>query len=272
MKLFFRVVFWILSAAFALLALAFFFAGVLSGALMLGAAVIINPLFIQGVRLKKGITALLVIGLFIASIGTLPAATEKKYTRAVAADIAPLEATNVAARQQTMSPAETQRLKAIPADTARDHSAATAPTAPDTPSPSPADTPSPTPTSSPTPTATPSPAPTPTRTPRPTPTPTKQMTRSSAAGIVIIDYTDSVSRGSYASIEIKGTPNTTYTCNVRYKSGMSTAQGLGEEQSDAQGYASWRWKVGTKTSLDYTPTIYIEGGGDSVSVTFDVIG
>ena len=79
-----------------------------------------------------------------------------------------------------------------------------------------------------------------------------------------------IGRGEYASIKIKGEPNTVYDCSVEYKSGMSTADGLGQERSDAQGYASWTWKVGTRTSIDYRPAIYVEGGGDSVSVTFRV--
>ena len=86
-----------------------------------------------------------------------------------------------------------------------------------------------------------------------------------------MDYTDVVGRGEYASIKIQGAPNTAYTCDVEYKSGPSKAEGLGEKQSDGEGYVSWSWKVGTKTSLDYTPTITISGGGDSVSVSFKVV-
>ena len=51
---------------------------------------------------------------------------------------------------------------------------------------------------------------------------------------------------------------------------MSSAKGIGVKRSDGDGIVSWRWKVGTKTSLDYSPTIYIDGGGDSISVQFDV--
>ena len=52
---------------------------------------------------------------------------------------------------------------------------------------------------------------------------------------------------------------------------MSTADGLGIKQSDGNGIVSWKWKVGSRTSLDYTPTIYIDGGGDSISVDFEVV-
>jgi len=94
------------------------------------------------------------------------------------------------------------------------------------------------------------------------------LTRS--VGITIVDYSDVAKRGSYAFIKIQASPNTDYTCEVEYKSGMSTADGLGTKRSDANGNVSWKWKVGTRTSLNYTPTIYIEGGGDSTSVEFEV--
>ena len=72
MKIGFKIVFWVLSVALMLLAFVLFFGGALSGVLMLAAAIIVNPLFIQGIQLKKGMTALLVLGLFIASIAVLP--------------------------------------------------------------------------------------------------------------------------------------------------------------------------------------------------------
>ena len=90
-------------------------------------------------------------------------------------------------------------------------------------------------------------------------------------GITILEYSDTVKRGSYAYIKIQGAPNTDYDCEVEYKSGMSTADGLGTKQSDGNGIVTWKWKVGSRTSLDYTPTIYIDGGGDSTSADFDVV-
>lgn len=85
-----------------------------------------------------------------------------------------------------------------------------------------------------------------------------------------MEYSDVVSRGDKAYIKIHGEPSTDYTCEVEYKSGPSTADGLGTKRSDANGLVKWSWKVGTRTSLNYTPTITISGGGDSVSVDFEV--
>ena len=85
-----------------------------------------------------------------------------------------------------------------------------------------------------------------------------------------MDYSETVRRGARAFIEIQGAPNTEYTCDVEYKSGPSTADGLGTRTSNGEGIVRWSWKVGSRTSLDYTPTIYISGGGDSISVDFEV--
>ena len=118
----------------------------------------------------------------------------------------------------------------------------------------------------------PTPTPAPTKIPKPTatPAPTAEVSRSRAAGIVIVDYSKSVSRGARAFIEIQGAPNTEYICDVEYKSGSSSADGLGTKTSNGEGIVRWSWKVGSRTSLDYTPTIYISGGGDSISVDFEV--
>lgn len=289
MKIGFKIVFWVLSVALALLAFVLFFGGALSGVLMLAAAIIVNPLFIQGIQLKKGLTALLVLGLFIASIAVLPGvdnATEESTVAEVSANVSaiqPLKATSAVLQtnKETLlresSVEHAQEIVVTPEATVTPKPTATpgiTPTEKPTPTktPVPTPTPTPTPTKTPKPTATPTPAPTPTIAPKPTavPTPTEEISRTRAAGIQIVDYSETVSRGARAFIEIQGAPNTEYTCDVEYKSGPSTADGIGTKTSNGEGIVRWSWKVGSRTSLDYTPTIYISGGGDSVSVDFEV--
>ena len=281
LKIGFRIVFWVLSLALAFMALALFFGGVLPGLLMLSAAIVINPLFLEGIQLKKGLTALLVIGLFITAFAVLPAVSETEGDEdaaAVNANTNSIQSFNVR-NDEGIEQKETF-LKANLVEDSYENEITLGPTimptnAP-TPSPTPSSTPTATPTATPTPkpTATPTATPTlkPTATPKPTvlPTPTEAITRSKAIGITILDYSDSVGRGERAFIEIQGAPNTDYTCDVEYKSGPGTADGLGTKQSDSEGVVRWTWKVGSRTSLDFTPTIYISGGGDSVSVDFEV--
>ena len=259
-----KIILWFLSVVMGIFALAFFTAGALPGLLMLAGAVLLNPIFIGAVRLKKGLTALLVIALFIASVAVLPEQAETNPAQATE-----VENEETVSKEQSKEQSALQLIQAgvvqpennqISTSTAR---AATVESAVQ-------------PTQTPTlePTSTQKPTPKPTSTTAPTPTPTqraKAATKARSAGIVVIDYTDVVGRGERASIKIQGEPNTAYTCNVEYKSGLSTAEGLGEKQSDAEGYVSWSWKVGSKTSLDYKPTIMISGGGDSISVSFEVV-
>lgn len=264
MKKAIAIVFWVFSVSLALMALALSSASVFSGALLLGCAVLINPLFFEKVQLKKGLTALLTIGLFIASVAVFPAgesvvdssADQRQVPRAI-------PAANYDLNDATIDRASTLVL----IDDTQASGAASKPTPTRAVSFTPMIKPTPTLSPSPTPTQSSTPTLKPTPTPKPTPT-SAPLTR--AVGILILDYSAYVRRNSFAFIEIQGAANTDYTCDVEYKSGMSTADGLGKKRSDANGKVIWRWKVGPRTSLDYTPTIYIEGGGDSISVDFDV--
>ena len=233
------------------MALALLSSSALSCAMLLGCAVLINPIFIEKVQLKKGLTALLAIGLFIGSVAAFPS-TEQDAAQPEQS----FQAIQVESEGDKQSSDVIRSLGEEPAPT----SAIQITNEPETPTPTIAPTV--------TPTVTPTQTPKPTETPKPTPTP-KPVTRS--VGITILDYSDTVGRGEYAYIKIQGAPNTDYDCEVEYKSGMSTAEGLGVKQSDGNGKVSWKWKVGSRTSLDYTPTIYIDGGGDSISVDFEVV-
>jgi len=235
--------------------------GALSSAMLLACAVLINPLFIEKIQLKKGLTALLAIGLFITSVMVYPTGNEAAAEQNVEVAVRTVEA------NQEESPMQGSSLRAVSSDeNIADTTAEPRFTIPNTttvsPVPKPTETPTVRPTAAPTPSLKPTPTPKPTATPEP-------VTRS--IGITILDYSDEVRRGSYAFIKIQGAPNTEYDCEVEYKTTMSSADGLGTKRSDANGVVSWRWKVGSRTSLDYMPTIYIDGGGDSISVQFDVI-
>ncbi len=272
MKTVSRIILWFFSVVVGLLALAFFTAGAMPGFLMLAGAVLLNPVFIDKIRLKKGLTAFLVIALFIASVAILPEQAEERQSQEI-------ETQNggIVSKEQSGVASELQLIQADMVLPVSDQASTSSPRVADTdvttqikfsPTPTATFTPKPTPT----PTATFAPKPTPTLSPTPSPVPSAAAAaKARSSGIVIIDYTDVVSRGEYASIQIQGEPNTAYICDVKYKSGPSTAKGIGEKMTDGEGHATWSWKVGTKTSLDYTPSITIHGGGDSVTVSFDVV-
>jgi len=87
--------------------------------------------------------------------------------------------------------------------------------------------------------------------------------------IQIISLTSPVNPGQDATIQIKGTPNTTYSINVYYKSGASKSNDLYPKESDSEGLVEWTWQVGSRTSAgDWKITI--ESEVDSITTYFKV--
>lgn len=88
--------------------------------------------------------------------------------------------------------------------------------------------------------------------------------------IVFVEYPETVHRNQKATVTIKGKPNTEYSITVYYKSGPSSASGLEAKVSDSDGYVSWTWKVGAKTSAG-TYDIVVSGGGEEETIRFTVV-
>ena len=95
------------------------------------------------------------------------------------------------------------------------------------------------------------------------------VTEPPQAQLQLISVTSPIAAGSTATITVSGAPNTSYFITVHYKSGDSTAEGLGEKISDGNGSVSWSWMVGSRTTPG-TWSATISGGGQSISVSFEV--
>ena len=89
------------------------------------------------------------------------------------------------------------------------------------------------------------------------------------SNINLIDLTTPVSRGSNATVSIKGLPNTTYDIDVIYSSGASKASGLEDKTSDSEGNVSWTFKVSSNVKPG-TYDVKITDGKDSVSYSLEV--
>lgn len=79
-------------------------------------------------------------------------------------------------------------------------------------------------------------------------------------------------RGLNATLQVKTAPNTSCSIEVDYKSGPSTAAGLGAKTSDAAGNVSWTWKVGGNTTVGSWPITVTCGSGSaqtSINVTLE---
>lgn len=90
--------------------------------------------------------------------------------------------------------------------------------------------------------------------------------------ITVTYFNNTLHRNDDATVEIKGLPNTEYSIKVMYSSGASTAKGLENKVSDSNGYVSWTWHVGGRTALGGGKSIIIKGGGESITLTFSVVG
>lgn len=89
------------------------------------------------------------------------------------------------------------------------------------------------------------------------------------SNINLLSLTTPVSRGSNATVSIKGLPNTTYDIDVIYSSGASKASGLEDKTSDSEGNVSWTFKVSSNVKTG-TYDVKITDGKDSVSYSLEV--
>lgn len=90
-----------------------------------------------------------------------------------------------------------------------------------------------------------------------------------SGGLEIVSVTSPVSKGANATLIAKTSPNASCTITVYYKSGASTAAGLGPKTADASGIVSWTWKVGTRTTSG-TWSIVVICNGITKGTTFTV--
>lgn len=85
--------------------------------------------------------------------------------------------------------------------------------------------------------------------------------------IELVSVTSPIGRNETATLTIKGKPNTTYSISVFYSDSASTADGLENKTSDANGNVTWKWKVGGRTNPG-THKITISGGGQTLDTQF----
>lgn len=77
---------------------------------------------------------------------------------------------------------------------------------------------------------------------------TKSPTEPPVASIALVSLTSPIPAGSSATLAIQVMPSAVCDPGVVYKSGESKADGLGSKTADSNGYLSWTWKIGSKTT------------------------
>jgi len=106
-------------------------------------------------------------------------------------------------------------------------------------------------------------------TPSAPPTPSPPPANASLA----VNFTSlaAVDPGSYATAAIQTGPGASCSIDVEYKSGSSTAAGLGHRTADGGGAVTWRWRVGAKTTPGNWPvTVTCSQGGATAEGTQDL--
>lgn len=102
-----------------------------------------------------------------------------------------------------------------------------------------------------------------------TTTPTQTASPNTPLPLRIISVTTPVKPGGKATLIAETTQGATCTITVYYKSGPSSASGLGSKQADSSGRVSWTWTVGTNTTPG-TYRIVVAVGGINTETTFTV--
>jgi hypothetical protein len=107
----------------------------------------------------------------------------------------------------------------------------------------------------------------PAATPRPITAPA-----SGAITVAITSLTSPISRGSTATVAAKTAAGAACAVVVQYKSGPSSASGLGPKDASSSGTVSWSWTVGSRTTLGSWPvTVTCTNGGKSASATKSLV-
>jgi hypothetical protein len=89
-------------------------------------------------------------------------------------------------------------------------------------------------------------------------------------GVTIVSV-NGASPGGYASVTVQTTPGA--ECSIRYVTPhgtVSRAKGLGNQNADSDGKASWTWKIGSKTEPG-TGSVTVTCNGESATTAI-VIG
>ena len=91
--------------------------------------------------------------------------------------------------------------------------------------------------------------------------------------ISVVSLNSPIPAGSNAKLTIQTVPGAVCSITVYYKSGPSSAAGLGSQTADASGQATWSWKVGSRT----TPGIWeivvqsnLNNKSANISIPFEV--
>lgn len=89
-------------------------------------------------------------------------------------------------------------------------------------------------------------------------------------GVSVVSVPSPAYPESNISIVAKAPPGTTVHLNIQYKSGNSTAQGLGQATVDAEGNVNWTWKIPSNATPGWANYTITTADGKEVRGVFQV--
>jgi len=103
--------------------------------------------------------------------------------------------------------------------------------------------------------------------------PDSQSSLQEEISINVVSLNSPISAGSNARLTIQTAPGAVCSITVYYKSGPSSAAGLGSQTADASGQATWSWKVGSRTTPGMWEIVVqsnLNNKSASISIPFEV--
>ncbi len=97
----------------------------------------------------------------------------------------------------------------------------------------------------------------------PGPTAVTESTAPASLSVTITSLISPVAQGSSATLRARTAAGAACTITVVYKSGPSSAQGLGPKTADGSGAVSWTWTVGSRTTPGSWPVTVTCSAGDA---------
>lgn len=90
-------------------------------------------------------------------------------------------------------------------------------------------------------------------------------------GVSVVSVPSPAYPESNISIVAQAPPGTTVSLNIQYKSGNSTAQGLGQATVDAEGHVNWTWKIPSNATPGWANYTITTADGKEVRGVFQVV-
>ncbi|MEW4368655.1 TadE/TadG family type IV pilus assembly protein [Paenibacillus kandeliae] len=89
-------------------------------------------------------------------------------------------------------------------------------------------------------------------------------------GVKVVSVPSPAHPESLISIAATAPPNSKIHLEVSYKSGSSTAQGLGDAMSDADGNITWTWKIPSSATEGWATYVLTTEDGQKIQGTFEI--